>query len=162
METAEMMETLSILVVMPALFGATAWSFKIFLNFLQQRKMINRQAELSFKLIESYTGSPELLAKVDGLMDLSPGVLDSPQGGAAHGRILTSTQAGVILTCLGIAFLFLSGRIAEAAQPFSVFGALALAVGIGFLLSSAAAYVLARKWGLIPDPMAPADDDMAL
>ncbi len=157
--TAQMMETLAIIFVMPILFGSAAYIFKAFLNFLQQRKLINRQAELSFKLIDSYNGSPELLAKVDGLMDLSPGVLETPQSGLAHGRILTSTQAGVILACLGVAFLLLQYSVPEAAQGFAVFGALFLAIGSGFLLSSLAAYFMARRWGLLPAPPAETETD---
>jgi hypothetical protein len=157
--TAQMMETMSIVFIMPILFGTAAYSFRALLNFLQQRRLINRQAELSFKLIDSYNGSPELLAKVDGLMDLSPGVLETPQSGLAHGRILTSTQAGVILACLGVAFLLLQSSVPEAAQGFAVFGAIFLAIGAGFLLSSVAAFLMARRWGLLPTPPTESDSD---
>ena len=51
-----------------------------------------------------------------------------------------------------MAFLLLQNSVPDAAQGFAVFGALFLAVGMGFLLSSVAAYFMARRWGLLPSP----------
>jgi hypothetical protein len=109
---------------MPILFGTAAYSFRALLNFLQQRRLINRQAELSFKLIDSYNGSPELLAKVDGLMDLSPGVLETPQSGSRprphpdlHSGRASSWPASASPSCS------CSSSVPEAAQGFAVFGA---------------------------------------
>jgi len=35
-------------------------------------------------------------------------------------------------------------------REFTIFGGLALALGIGFVLASAASYVLSRSFGLLP------------
>ena len=50
---------------------------------------------------------------------------------------------------LGLAFLFLRGRVSEAGEGFLVFGTLITLLGIGFGLSSAASYYLSKSFGLL-------------
>ncbi|MCK5376889.1 MAG: hypothetical protein KAJ97_07400, partial [Acidobacteria bacterium] len=67
-------------------------------------------------------------------------------------RILSALQAGTVLSLLSVGFLFLRGMIPEGAQAFSVVGVLGLCLGLGFLASSAAAYLFSKSWGLLDQP----------
>jgi hypothetical protein len=61
---------------------------------------------------------------------------------------------------IGIGFEVVSRRVIEdVGQPMSVFSVLAMALGIGFIASSAVSYILSRHLGLFdpaPLPSAPA------
>jgi hypothetical protein len=75
--------------------------------------------------------------------------------GAPVSRILWSFQAGIVLAVAGIGLVFVSGRVIdEVGQGFSVLGVLAIAVGIGFILSGVAAWLISRRMGLFDSLMA--------
>ena len=66
-----------------------------------------------------------------------------------YGRILGAAQASVILVLLGLAFLFLRGRVAAADEGFLVFGTIVLSLGVGFGVAAALSYILSRTFGLL-------------
>ena len=69
--------------------------------------------------------------------------------GAPFSRVLWSVQAGVVLALGGVGLLFISRRaIPDIAQGLSAIGVLALALGAGFILSAAIAYLLSSRLGL--------------
>ena len=75
--------------------------------------------------------------------------------GAPFNRILWSVQAGIVLAAAGIGLWFAkNGVIDEAAQPLQVVAILAIALGIGFVVSAFASYALSRQLGLV-HPHAP-------
>jgi len=75
--------------------------------------------------------------------------------GAPFSRILWSAQAGVVLIAAGIGFLLIQRRmIDEVAQMMSAWGTLAIAIGVGFVISGAASYVISSRLGLLGDPKA--------
>jgi hypothetical protein len=67
-------------------------------------------------------------------------------------KILSAVQRGVVLTVLGIGVLLLSLAItAPAVEEFiRIVGGVTLALGIGYLGSSALSYRIARSMGLLP------------
>ena len=65
-------------------------------------------------------------------------------------RILWSVQAGVVLAVSGAGlWIAKNGIIDEAAQALRVVAVLVMALGVGFVLSALAAYVLSRQLGLV-------------
>jgi len=66
-----------------------------------------------------------------------------------YGRIIGALQTAIVMVSLGIALLFLRGRVSGAEEGFLVFGTLLTVVGVGFALSSAASYYLSKSFGLI-------------
>jgi len=72
----------------------------------------------------------------------------TPRMPAAHARMLTSAQVGLVLLSLGGGFLyirrFLEGR--NDSEFVLVFGTMAVALGIGALLSAVAAHLATRLW----------------
>ena len=70
---------------------------------------------------------------------------------APFNRILWSVQAGVVLATGGVGLWFAkNGVIEEVAQPLHVIAILAIALGVGFVLSALASYALSRQLGLVP------------
>jgi len=78
---------------------------------------------------------------------------DSRAIGAPFERILWSLQAGVVGSVAGLGLLVVSWRLTDdVSQFFFVVGMVTLALGGGFIVSAAAAYVLSRRLGLFDRP----------
>jgi hypothetical protein len=65
-------------------------------------------------------------------------------------RIMGSVQAGLILTLLGLSLLVVRAFV-PGSSSLLIVGVPAMAIGIGFLLSSAFSFRLSRSLGLIND-----------
>mgnify|MGYP001765326557 CR=1 FL=1 len=129
---------------------AIAWVVRAALDHQRAKRIIGAQAELQHKLLEKFGSSKELMEFLGSGAGQRFLLSTAPAPGNPYARILGSIRSGILLTLLGGAMLFLSDRIAEAAEGFSMLGAIALVLGIGFLLSSAVVYLLSRSWGLLP------------
>ena len=106
------------------------------------------------KLLEKFGSGQELLAYVQS--EAGKRFLESfaMEQRTPYGRILGAVQAGVILMLLGIALLFLRGRVAGADEGFIISGTIALSLGFGFALSAALSYFLSKSFGLLSDSAA--------
>ncbi len=69
-------------------------------------------------------------------------------------RMLRAVQTGVILSVVGVGFLLLGWLYAFDEDAFTVLGVIILSLGLGFLLSSAASYRLARTLGVLDESIA--------
>ncbi len=78
--------------------------------------------------------------------------LSSERGSSGpRDRIMRSTSAGIILLALGIALLIIGWMMPYDRGAFGVLGGIVLSLGIGFLLSSAASFRLAKTLGLLDE-----------
>jgi hypothetical protein len=69
---------------------------------------------------------------------------------APYSRILWSTQAGLVFAAAGIGLLYVAGQvIEEVSQLLFAVGVLALAVGVGFVVSAVASLLLSQRLGLM-------------
>jgi hypothetical protein len=140
-----------------------AWLVRTFIDYRRWLRVSRIQNEVHNKLLERFSGTGDLLAYVQSpagrrFLESAPIPLDpGPRSVAApFGRILWSVQAGVVLTVLGLGLQFVSGRVIEdVGQPLTVIGMLAMALGVGFILSGAVSYFMSRRLGLL-EPMMPA------
>jgi hypothetical protein len=124
------------------------------------------QMEMQNKLIDRFSGNDELLAYMQsptgrGLIDLqtsalgsgiAPRMMDAPLG-----RIFWSLQAGIVLAAAGAGLLLVGARVTfdELGQPLFGMGILALAVGVGFIVSAGASYLISHRLGLVSPPTRP-------
>ena len=70
--------------------------------------------------------------------------------GSPVGRILWSVQIGIVLALGGVGlYIARSNVIDEAAQALAVVAELAIALGLGFVISALVAYALSKQLGLI-------------
>jgi hypothetical protein len=117
------------------------------------------QSDAHNKLLERFASGPELAAYMESpagarFLAAAPLALESTakrSPGAPFSRILWSAQAGVVLIAAGIGFLLIQRRMVydEVQQMIGAWGTLAIAVGVGFLISGAMSYVLSSKMGLL-------------
>jgi hypothetical protein len=114
------------------------------------------------------TANEELLAYVQSpagqrFLESAPITLDAGNRriSAPFTRILWSVQVGLVLAAAGIGLQFVSSRVAatstvpDAAQPVAAMGVLAIALGIGFIISAGVSYFLSRQLGLFEHAAAP-------
>lgn len=133
-------------------FVITAWVIRIFVVNRRELRQAEMQVDIQTRLIDKFESPEELRTYLEseGGQRLLRAV---PAGKAApYGRILGSIQAGVILTLGGLVFLLIGnnhpgGGDEQFAMMF--LGSLGTAIGLGFVISAAAAYWLSKSWGLI-------------
>jgi hypothetical protein len=134
-------------VAIVASVGWIVWS--IAYNF-RRGWVAKKQMEVHLRLLERLGTGPDAVA-----------YLQSPQGqqlldavsverGTLVAKIMGSVQAGLILFLLGLS-LFLVRAFVIDSSSLLIVGVSAMAIGAGFLLSSAFSFRLSRSLGLIND-----------
>ncbi len=117
----------------------------------QRQKARQAQIEAQTRLLDRLGSGQELLQYLQseaGQRFLSSATIEHRN---PYGQILGGTTSGIVTLVVGLAFLFLRGTLPDpdAVRGLTLLGGILTALGIGFLLSSVAAYVLSKKWGLI-------------
>jgi hypothetical protein len=137
------------IVVLPILLFLIGFIVWIIFSTIRRYKTTKLQAGLQTKLLEKFGTGQELLAYVQS--DAGRRFLESMtmEQRTPYGRILGAAQTSVILVLLGLAFLFLRGRVAAADEGFLVFGTIVLSLGIGFGIAAALSYFLSKTFGLL-------------
>jgi hypothetical protein len=143
--------------------GLLIWLIRTLVDYRRWNRLARVQAEVHTKLLDRFTANDDLLAYIQSpagskFLESSPIKLDAaPRSlGAPLGRILWSLQGGMVLISGGIGLQILGGRVREeAAQPLLALGVLAMALGIGFVISAIISYVISKRLGLIEPPPAP-------
>ena len=131
---------------LPAMF---AWFVWIIFSTIRRYKIAKLQAEVQSKLLEKVSSSQELQA----FAQTEPGkeMLASlnVERTSPYGRIIGALQAGIIMTLVGLALLFLRSRVSGAEEGFLVIGTIITVLGVGFGVSAAASYYLSKSFGLL-------------
>jgi hypothetical protein len=154
-------ESFTIGTVMLAIGAGVIWLIKTFIEHRRWSRLSKIQMEVHNKLMDRFTANEDLLAYIQTpagkrFLESAPIPLDSPRSiNAPLGRILWSAQAGAVATVLGGGVLVVSqNTLEEVASPLAGFGIVIIALGLGFIASAFLAYVLTRRFGLMPDPAA--------
>ena len=129
-------------------------SFFLFLAwlvwFFLQRRKVNVKFELQRKLMEKFNAIEDLkgfFAEESGKNFLKSLNID---GLAPREKLLSSLTRGIILGFFGAACLVLEVLAPVKKEPvFLIAGILILAISLGYLLSTLAAYKLSKKWGIM-------------
>jgi hypothetical protein len=150
------MQNLSIMVVVGIIAGGILWIIKTLVGYRRWYRTSKIQTEVHTKILDRFTSNEDLLAYMQTepgrrFLESAPPPVEGPVKpmAAPLSRILWSLQAGVVLATGGFGLLFVSRRaIPEIAQPLFASGVLVLALGVGFVVSAAASYLLSRHLGL--------------
>ena len=136
-------------VLFPMLFAVVALIIWIIFSTIRRYNTTKLQAGLQTKLIEKFGTGQELLAYVQS--EAGKRFLESltMEQRTPYARILGAAQASVILALVGLALLFLRGRVAGADEGFLVFGTIILSLGVGFGLAAALSYFVSKSLGLL-------------
>jgi|YelNatPaOPRAMG01_1025707.scaffolds.fasta_scaffold08814_6 hypothetical protein len=138
------------IVAIITVFSSLVAIFWLIFSTIRRLKVARMQSDVHSRLIDKVGSSQELLTFLEtesGRKLVASIGIEQPSR-EPYGRILASVQAGVILLLLGIAFLVLGGRFANAAEGFYILGGLAVALGAGFLISAGLSYRLSKSFGL--------------
>ena len=134
------------------------WLIKTLVDQRRWTRLSKVQAEVHTKILDRFSSNEDLLAYIQTpagrkFLESTPISVDAPRGIAAPiSRILWSAQAGAVLTVLGIGITVVSKTaLEEVAAPLGAIGAVIVALGIGFLVSAVLAYMLTRRFRLMPE-----------
>ncbi len=138
------------------------WLIRTLIEYRRWIRTSKVHTDVHNKLLDRFTTNDDLMAYIQTpagrrFLESAPLTVEGPARpvGAPFSRILWSLQVGIVLGAGGLGLLFVSGRvIEEVAQPLFAIGVLALTVGAGFVVSSAASLLLSRRLGLF-EPLTP-------
>ena len=153
-------EKILIFLLLISVLVALLWIFRNVLENIKWNKLSRMQNDLYTKLLDKCGTNEELLASLrtstgKPFFDLST---IEPRSSPMT-RVFLPLQFGILLAFVGGTILFLrnSAPTENDVRHFVVLGALALTLGVGFIVSAAASYFLARHLGLLPQTAKPDD-----
>jgi hypothetical protein len=149
------------LIVFSTVVGLVVWVIRSVINYRSWLRATKIQTDAHTKIFDRLSSNEELLAYVQSpagqrfLTSTSMTVDVLPRSiGAPVARILWSMQAGVVVALAGVGLWVAKGSVVEeVAQLLHVIAVLAMAIGVGFIVSAVLAYALSHRLGLF-DPSA--------
>jgi hypothetical protein len=121
------------------------------LTSARRRDAIRARTDVLNRILDKFGSSRDFveLSESSGGRRLLEDLGSEPNG--VGEKIVSAVQRGVVLTVLGLGVLLLSLTIYKTAveEFIRILGAVALALGIGYLGSSAISYRMARSMGLL-------------
>lgn len=143
--------------VVATIFGTFGWIVYTISTNIRKAHAARAVADLHSKLLDKSAASQDLIAYLEsasGQKFLQSAGMEGPQ---PWSRILNAVQAGFVLSLVGIAELIVRtlDQNIDTAEFLLVSGAIALAIGVGFLLSAMTSFAVSRSWGLLTHPQAP-------
>ena len=141
--------TIAIIISLCAcVFGWCVWVIAVNIRRSRSSKQV---LELHSRLLDRFAGNQDLIAFLEGesgrrYFEAMESDLKDPLS-----RVLNGIQLGVILTLLGLALIVIRPVEADevARNVLQMIGVPAIALGLGFLISSAISYHLSKSWGLL-------------
>jgi hypothetical protein len=140
-------ENLMIIVNMITVFSFTALVIKVILEWRKFRYKI----ELHQKFMDKFSNTQDLGAFLE--TENGKQLLDgftTEKSSPTRDKMLSTITKAVVLAFLGLGFFLISHLYPfDDSRVFGVFGIIALALGLGFGVSTIISFTLSRKWGII-------------
>jgi len=131
-----------------SLFFMIGWIVWVLFSSIRRYKIAKFQSDVQSRLLQRLDSSQSLLAYVETPAGKQFVEGLSTERVTPYERILSSTQAAIIITAFGVALLVLRSKLPFSDEAFTIFGTLAIALGVGFGVAAAASYLLSRSFGL--------------
>lgn len=152
----ELMSDMPPLLAFAAFLAAAIWGIRVFIDSRRWNRTFKLQTDVHSRLIDKFSTGQELAAYMETdagkrFLEASPISLNAEPARIpnAVSRVLTSLQIGVIMVLLGIGCLLLRPVETEE-HNFLIWGVIILMPGVGFILSAAITWFMARRMGLMP------------
>ena len=144
------MDDIAPMIIMPMMFAMIAFIVWVVVNSRRRRETIQAQTEMQTKLLDKFGTAQEMAEYLNseaGKKFLQSATIEPTR---PHGRILGGMTAGIVILMFGLAVLSLRPAMPDpdGVIAVTVFGTVFTALGLGFLLSTIAAYLLSKSWGL--------------
>jgi hypothetical protein len=146
------------LTVFAGVISFLAWLLRAVIDYRYWLRASKVQTEANTKVFDRLTTNDDVLAYVQspaGQRFLSSTSMDAaPRTVAAPiSRILWSVQAGIVLALAGIGLWFAKNSVMEEiGDLLYIVSILAVALGVGFVLSALVSYALSQRLGLLESP----------
>jgi hypothetical protein len=139
------------------------WLIRTLTEQRRWSRVATAQKEATSKLLDRFGSSEELVNYLQSptgkslLESLTNPIISTPRAlGAPINRIFGAVQAGLVTAVSGAGMHIVSQTVpVDMAPPLSAIGILLLSLGLGFILSAVASFILSRWMGLW-SPAAPA------
>ena len=127
------------------LIGFSAWIVS-----RRRQEQARAQFDIQRRMLEKFESASEFVAFLNS--ESGRKFLDtvSIETVSQAGRIFGSIQKGAIFTLMGIVGLCIVAYDIDDLIPLAVPSGIALATGLGYLVSAFASYRLSKQWGLLP------------
>ena len=131
-----------------------SWVVVTVVAALRQQANARIRAEIYNRLVDKFGTAPEFVAFMESYAGLNFIEENTVQPAAPLGKILASTQIGVVLTLLGAGLLVTGNVFGESLGGdlyivLTVGGIVGLMIGVGLLISAGISYRLCRAWGMV-------------
>jgi hypothetical protein len=133
-------------------FAVLGWITWVIFSSIRRYLVAKTQLAVQMRLLEKIDSSQSLLAYAEtesGRRFLESLMVEQGEPALPFRRILSGLQSGIVLSAFGIGMLILHSTGVAQEQEFTIFGGLALALGIGFGIAAAGTYFLSRSLGLL-------------
>ena len=137
--------------IVATIFGTFGWVVYIISTNIRKAHGSRAVASLHSKLLDKCAVSQDLVAYLESGSGQKFLESASAEGSQPWSRILNAIQAGFVLSLVGIAELIVRSfeQYTDTAEFLLITGAIALAIGVGFLISAATSFALSKSWGLL-------------
>ncbi len=150
----EIISGVTALVFGVVIIASISWIVVTVVAAFRQQANARIRAEIYNRLIDKFGTAAEFVAFMESDAGLNFIEENTVQPAAPLGKILASTQIGIVLTLLGTGLLITGNVFGESLGGdlyivLTVGGTVGLMVGVGLLISAGISYRLCRAWGLL-------------
>lgn len=143
--------------IVATIFGTFGWVVYTISTNIRKAHAARAVADLHSKLLDKCAASQDLVAYLESGSGQKFLESAGAEGAQPWSRILGATQAGFVLSLVGIAELIVRSfeQNPDTSEFLLISGAVALAIGVGFLVSAVTSFALSKSWGLLAHSQAP-------
>lgn len=150
---------LALLIVFAGVVSFLSWLLRAVIDYRYWLRASKIQTEAHAKIFDRLTTNDDVLAYVQSpagqrFLTSTSVSMDAPRSVAAPvSRILWSVQAGIVLALAGIGLWFAKSNVSEEiGDLLRIASILAVALGVGFVISAFVSYALSNRLGLLDAP----------
>jgi hypothetical protein len=132
-----------------SLFFMIGWIVWVLFSSIRRYKIARFQSEVQTALLQRLDSSQSVIAYMETPAGRQFVDALGTERVTPYERILSSIQAGIIIAIFGVALLVLRAKLPFSDEAFTIFGTLAIALGLGFGIAGATSYFLSRSFGLL-------------